>query len=195
MGLVSLDSARGCGRKSNSGSDMAYGAYGVFDIYLGGLSNNNVIIDEAFDVSDPVQRWRLYCEKCGATLTYSDVSVVEMAHKYKFESIVDAKVSAFCKAHCHQVKHDTVKMYDDVYAETLLKNGKINAATVTAMTAMAAEATAAWELDKSLWSDLPSKNPLPIQIVKLAPIPIIKTTPAPEYPTPLPLKRSGRKVR
>ena len=127
----------------------------VFDIYIDGLSNNNVIIDEAFDVSDPVQRWRLYCEKCGATLTYSDVSVVEMAEKYRFEATVDAKVGAFCKAHCHQVKHDTVKMYDD----------------------------------------LPSKKPLPIQIVKLAPIPITKTLPAPEYPTPLPLKRSGRKVR
>src|ERR1019366_3495427 len=109
MGLVSLDLARGCGRKSNSGSDMAYErpfleADEVFDIYLGGLSNNNVIIDEAFDVSDPVQRWRLYCEKCGATLTYSDVSVSEMAEKYRFEATVDAKVSAFCKAHCHQVK-------------------------------------------------------------------------------------------
>jgi hypothetical protein len=108
MGLVSLDSARGCGRKSNSGSDMAYkrpfAEAHVFDIYLDGLSNNNVIIDEAFDVSDPVQRWRLYCEKCGATLTYSDVSVVEMAEKYRYEAVVDAKVSAFCKAHCHQVK-------------------------------------------------------------------------------------------
>ena len=160
MGLVSLDSARGCGHKSNSGSDMAYMRHKprndeVFIVYLDGLSNNNVIIDEAFDVSDPVQRWRLYCEKCGATLTYSDVSVVEMAEKYRFGATVDAKVSAFCKAHCHQVKHDTVKMYDD----------------------------------------LPSKKPLPIQIVKLAPIPITKTLPAPEYPTPLPLKRSGRKVR
>ena len=188
MGLVSLYSAWGCGRKSISGSDMAYErtADKVFDIYLDGLSNNNVIIDEAFDVSDPVQRWRLYCEKCGATLTYSDVSVVEMAEKYRYEAVVDAKVSAFCKAHCHQVKHDTVKMYDDVFKNA---KGKLDAATTEAASGL----DKLWK-DK-LWGDSFSKKPLPILTVKFVPIPTIKTLPAPEYPTPLPLKRSGRKVR
>ena len=61
MGLVSLYSAWGCGRKSISGSDMAYMRHKprndeVFIVYLDDMSNNNVIIDEAFDVSDPVQR-------------------------------------------------------------------------------------------------------------------------------------------
>ena len=84
----------------------------VFEAYLSGASFGNVVMEEPFGIADPVQRWRLVCKKCGATLTYSDVSSAIMAEKYRFESILDDKVSKFCKAHCHQVKHETAKMYD-----------------------------------------------------------------------------------
>jgi hypothetical protein len=84
----------------------------IFEQYLHTASFNNVVIEEAFDAVDPVQRWRLHCKKCGATLTYTDVSAAQMAREYSFTSILDDKVAKFCKAHTHQVKHETAKMYD-----------------------------------------------------------------------------------
>lgn len=128
----------------------------VFEAYLSGASFGNVVIEESFGIADPVQRWRLVCKKCGATLTYSDVSSAIMAEKYRFESILDDKVSKFCKAHCHQVKHETAKMYDLTAAEA-----------------------------KAKFDALPVKKPLPIQIVKLVPAPIKVPEPVLPAPLPM----------
>jgi hypothetical protein len=128
----------------------------IFEQYLHTASFNNVVVEEAFDVADPVQRWRLHCSKCGATLTYTDVSSALMASEYRFKSILDNKVAKFCKAHTHQVKHDTVKMYDDV----------VNPAA-------------------NQWFD---------KLLVPAPAPSSAIF-EPQLPTPLPIKKLGRKIR
>ena len=113
----------------------------VFEAYLSGASFGNVVMEESFGIADPVQRWRLVCKKCGATVAYSDLL---------------AKVSEFCKAHCHQVKHETAKMYDLTAAEA-----------------------------KAKFDALPVKKPLPIQIVKLVPAPIKVPEPVLPAPLPM----------
>ena len=69
----------------------------VLQQYLKTASNMNVDVE----YSTLTCRWRIVCERCGATLTFSDEGS-DIEKMYKEQGILDDSIQQFVKKHRHE---------------------------------------------------------------------------------------------